>query len=161
MRFLKESINTISKEASLFIHEHPEFTEQIKQFEDFIDIKRTLQFDNNLLEFVNQFFNNDKLEYHKKHQNNDNEEYSIDCYDFDLDTPDIQEASYNIKDNQLYIEGYANYYGQSYINNDEDMKGPIINAYHDFSIKIPEDVYDIDLYEYNDLECGGYYYQED
>ena len=60
MRFLKESINTISKEASLFIHEHPKFADQIKEFEEFINIRKTLKFDSELLEFVSQFFK-DKL----------------------------------------------------------------------------------------------------
>lgn len=159
MRFLKESISTISKEASLFIHEHPKFADQIKEFEEFINIRKTLKFDSELLEFVSQFFK-DKLEYHKRHRDANNEWYTVDCYEFDLETPYVEIAEYVIKDNQLYIEGSVVCVGQSYINNDVDKEGPVVSANHDFVIKIPKDVYDIDSYEYDSNESGRYYYRE-
>ncbi|WP_300924527.1 hypothetical protein [uncultured Clostridium sp.] len=164
MKFLKENINTISKEASLFTQEHPEYKDKIKAFEEYFEVDTSLKHSKYLISLITDF------DYIGNYENNYYDEYgsSVSVFCDNWDKPYIEEIKYAIEDNQLRIQGYLIYEGKGSkiitsrramsIRDDDDYDeyDTTIVAYYDFDIAIPDDVVDGD-YKNND---SGFYYEE-
>lgn len=141
MKILKESITTISKEGSQFIHKNPEFTDRIKEFENAFEVGANLVMCKSLSEFI--------MDIEDEKPNFDQEDETYSYYADEFITPRFLIVSYKNYANTLCIEGcvVTTSRGRAYDKEtDEAVKKFNINCFNNFLIEIPEDVEDWDAY---------------
>lgn len=160
MKFLKESINTISKEAFIFIQKHPEFRDKIKEFEEYFEVKASLTDSEYLFDIISDI--DSPSDYERKDDWGDG---ITRCLRADFGKPNIDEIEYIIEDGQLAVKGFmvwqgngvhlsnwqpATYYEPGEWGSEYDVT---VTATMGFTIIIADNVSDTDAYKFDyDIE---------